>query len=470
MSQRITLPKVIFGTSGLGNLYVALEDKIKLEIVTACIQYSSGQKPVVFDCAGKYGAGLALETLGNCLKMLNIKPEDVLISNKLGWYRTTELQSGTEPTFESGVWRNLKYDAVQKISYKGILECYEQGNQLLNGYKAKLVSVHDPDEYVAGAQSQLEKDKRYSDIIEAYRALCELKSRDEVKAIGIGSKDWRMIQRIVNDVNLDWVMIANSMTVHSHPQELVTFMEELQQRGTIIINAAVFNGGFLIGEDYYNYRSIDVLDTTYRSEMNQGEVCIRGPAIFKGYYSDEAKTKEVIDQDGWLHTGDVGEWTSNGALRIIDRAKHIFKLSQGKYIAPERLEDVYIRSQWVAQIFIDGISSEASVVAIVIPDEQYVRKNFQTGTTETTFADLCKDAKLKQIILSDLIRLAEKSNLKIYETLSNIHLHPELFSHNNGFITVTFKVRRNNARKHFQSIIKSLYQTDPIITSKNSLK
>ncbi|CAF4040789.1 unnamed protein product [Rotaria sordida] len=215
---------------------------------------------------------------------------------------------------------------------------------------------------------------------------------------------------------------------------------------------------------------IDVLDTTYRSEMNQGEVCIRGPAIFKGYYSDEAKTKEVIDQDGWLHTGDVGEWTSNGALRIIDRAKHIFKLSQGKYIAPERLEDVYIRSQWVAQIFIDGISSEASVVAIVIPDEQYVRKNFQTGTTETTFADLCKDAKLKQIILSDLIRLAEKSNLKIYETLSNIHLHPELFSHNNGFITVTFKVRRNNARKHFQSIIKSLYQTDPIITSKNSLK
>ncbi|CAF2919521.1 unnamed protein product [Rotaria sp. Silwood2] len=259
MSQRITLPKVIFGTSALGNLYVALEDKIKLEIVTACIQYSSTQKPVVFDCAGKYGAGLALETLGNCLRTLNIKPEDVLISNKLGWYRTNELQSGQEPTFEPGVWRHLKYDAVQKISYKGILECYEQGNQLLNGYKAELVSIHDPDEYVAAAQSQLEKDKRYNDIIEAYRALSELKNRNEVKAIGIGSKDWRMIVRIVNDVNLDWVMIANSMTVHSQPQELVTFMEELQKRGTIIINAGVFNGGFLIGEDYYNYRLMDPL-------------------------------------------------------------------------------------------------------------------------------------------------------------------------------------------------------------------
>ena len=259
MSQTITLPKVIFGTSALGNLYVALNDQIKLEIVAACTQSTSARKPVVFDCAGKYGAGLALETLGNCLKTLNVQPEDVLISNKLGWYRTSELQSGVEPTFEPGVWRNLKYDAVQKIGYKGILECYEQGNQLLNGYKAELVSVHDPDEYVACAQSQSEKDKRYEDVMEAYRALCELKNRDEVKAVGIGSKDWRMIERIANDVNLDWVMIANSMTVHSQPRELVIFLEELKQRGTIIINAAVFNGGFLIGEDYYNYRLMDPL-------------------------------------------------------------------------------------------------------------------------------------------------------------------------------------------------------------------
>ncbi|CAF4840540.1 unnamed protein product [Rotaria sp. Silwood1] len=257
MSQTITLPKVIFGTSALGNLYAAYEDKIKLEAVRACIQYTSPQKPVVFDCAGKYGAGLALETLGNCLKILNVKPEDILISNKLGWYRTTELENGKEPTFETGIWHNLKYDAVQKISYKGILECYEQGNQLLNGYKAKLVSVHDPEEYVASGQNQLEKDKRYNDIIEAYRALHELKNRDEVKAIGVGSKDWRMIERIVNDVNLDWVMIAARMTVHSHDQGIVTFMEKLQQRGIIIINAAVFNSGFLIGEDYYNYKLMD---------------------------------------------------------------------------------------------------------------------------------------------------------------------------------------------------------------------
>ncbi|CAF0772173.1 unnamed protein product [Rotaria sordida] len=210
---------------------------------------------------------------------------------------------------------------------------------------------------------------------------------------------------------------------------------------------------------------IDVPDTTYRSDINQGEVCIRGPTVFKGYYNDEAKTKEIIDKDGWLHTGDVGEWTSNGALRIIDRTKHIFKLCQGKYIAPERLEDIYIRSRWVAQIFIDGISTETTVVAIVIPDEEYIRKNFQAINTKTTFADLCKNPKLKEIILSDLKRLSEEYKLKTYQTLSNIYLHPELFTQNNGLLTVTLKTRRANARQHFQSIIKSLYQVDSTTTN-----
>ena len=257
MSQIIRLPKVIFGTSALGNLYAAHDDETKLEAVRACMQYTLPEKPTVFDCAGKYGAGLALETLGHCLKTLNVKPEDVLISNKLGWYRAKELENGQEPTFEPGIWHNLRYDAVQKISYKGILECYEQGNQLLNGYKAELVSVHDPEEYVASGQTQLEKDERYKDIIEAYRALYELKSRGEVKAIGVGSKDWKTIQRIVKDVHLDWVMLAARATVHSHQQEIVSFMEQLQQRGILIINAAIFNSGFSIGEDYYNYKLID---------------------------------------------------------------------------------------------------------------------------------------------------------------------------------------------------------------------
>jgi long-chain acyl-CoA synthetase len=151
-------------------------------------------------------------------------------------------------------------------------------------------------------------------------------------------------------------------------------------------------------------------------------------------------------------------------LRIIDRAKHIFKLSQGEYIAPERLEDVYIRSQWVAQIFIDSLSSETTIVAVVIPDEEYVRKHFKSATSGATFVELCKDEQLKKIILSDLLQLAKKQKLKYYEIPSNIHLHHELFSQKNELLTITFKTRRTIARERFQSIIRSLYNADQATT------
>ncbi|CAF1050773.1 unnamed protein product [Rotaria sordida] len=201
---------------------------------------------------------------------------------------------------------------------------------------------------------------------------------------------------------------------------------------------------------------IDVPGTNYRSENNQGEICIRGPNVFKGYYGDEIKTRETIDEASWLHTGDIGEWTANGTLRLIDRSKHIFKLNQGEYIAPERLEDIYLQSRWISQIFIDGCSTETTVVTIVVPDEEYVLKNFTSAGTKT-FEELCKNNELKQLIMTDLLRLAKENKLKYFETMSNIYLHHEPFSQQNGLITTTFKTRRVIARQRFQTIINSLY-------------
>ena len=100
----------------------------------------------------------------------------MIISNKLGWIRTPLTQP--EPTFEKGVWMNIQHDAVQTISYEGIMECWHQGNELLGGkYKPQLVSVHDPDEFINGVAEQSEKEKRYKAILDAYRALSDLKKQ-----------------------------------------------------------------------------------------------------------------------------------------------------------------------------------------------------------------------------------------------------------------------------------------------------
>ena len=248
----ISLPSVVFGTSGLGNLFVALEEEEKLEIVRECVTLSKGK--VVFDSAGKYGAGLALEVLGKCLRQLNVHPDNVVISNKLAWLRT-ELKT-EEPTFEPGVWKNLKHDAVQKISYDGIMECFEQGNELLNGYISQMLSVHDPDEYLVLAKNKEEEKKRYQDILEGYRALYDLKQKGKAESIGVGVKDWRLVKRIAGDVPLDWIMIANSMTVKYHPEELLDFILEMESKGVYVINSAVLHSGFLVGSNYFDYRPV----------------------------------------------------------------------------------------------------------------------------------------------------------------------------------------------------------------------
>jgi len=247
--MQVQLPRVISGTSLLGNLYKELPHAEKRQIVEAYLQSCAGIP--AFDSAGKYGAGLALESLGRCLSELGVKNNEVLISNKLAWVRKP--LTTPEPTFEKGIWHNLTHDAEQQISYEGILRCFEEGNALLGSYASQLVSVHDPDEYLAAATDSSDYEKRYHNILEAYRALTDLKQKGIVAGVGIGAKDWHSIEKISKDVQLDWVMIANSYTIYNHPQDLVNFVESLRVKNIAVINSAVFHGGFLMGSDYFNY-------------------------------------------------------------------------------------------------------------------------------------------------------------------------------------------------------------------------
>ncbi|TWT77609.1 Pyridoxal 4-dehydrogenase [Posidoniimonas polymericola] len=248
----LRVPRIVYGVSCLGNLYEALPLATKRGIAAAWFQ-ASDARPVAVDAAGKYGAGLALEVVGDSLREMEIAPEDVLLSNKLGWLRTP--LTTDEPTFEPGVWADLRHDAVQRISPDGILECWRQGLALLGApYRPQLVSVHDPDEYLAAAINDDDRRARRDDVLQAYAALHELKQQGEVAAVGVGAKDWRVIKELSADVDFDWVMLANSLTVFRHPPELLEFVRGLASRGVGIINSAVFNAGFLVGGKFLDYR------------------------------------------------------------------------------------------------------------------------------------------------------------------------------------------------------------------------
>jgi len=257
----IRIPPIIFGTSCLGNLYQALDDDIKLQTLQEIFNHMDDI--AVLDSAGKYGAGLALEVLGRDMKTLGIRSDQVIISNKLGWYRVP-LKSD-EPTFEPGAWKGIEHDAIQKISYKGILECWEQGCELLgDSYIPQMVSVHDPDEYLAAAVSRADRVQRLNDVIEAYRALVDLRNEKKTKAVGIGAKNWKIIREIDSKVEFDWVMFGNSLTIYHHPPELLDFIDELHEKGIGIINSAVFHAGFLTGGRYFDYKLIDPKEEEYR--------------------------------------------------------------------------------------------------------------------------------------------------------------------------------------------------------------
>ncbi|XP_062351982.1 long-chain-fatty-acid--CoA ligase 5 isoform X1 [Cinclus cinclus] len=203
----------------------------------------------------------------------------------------------------------------------------------------------------------------------------------------------------------------------------------------------------------------DVEEMSYFSSNNEGEVCIKGPNVFKGYLKDPEKTAEAIDKDGWLHTGDIGKWLPNGTLKIIDRKKNIFKLAQGEYIAPEKIENVYIGSAPVAQVFVHGESLRSFLIGIVVPDAEMLPEFAAKLGVKGSFEELCKNPAVKKAILDDMIRLGREAGLKSFEQVKDLYIHTELFSVENGLLTPTLKAKRGDLVKFFQKEIEALYSS-----------
>ncbi|WKY06955.1 hypothetical protein Q1695_006828 [Nippostrongylus brasiliensis] len=203
---------------------------------------------------------------------------------------------------------------------------------------------------------------------------------------------------------------------------------------------------------------VDVPELNYFSKDGAGEVCIKGPIVFRGYYKNEEQTKEVLDEDGWLHTGDIGRWTKEGTLKIIDRKKHIFKLSQGEYVAPEKIENIYVRSRFVAQSFVYGESLKTCLIAVVVPDpEELLPACKKELNLNGTVEELCKNKDVVKMVFDDMIAVGKKGGLFSFEQVKAITLSPEMFTVENDLLTPTLKSKRPKLKAHFASELESMY-------------
>ena len=207
---------------------------------------------------------------------------------------------------------------------------------------------------------------------------------------------------------------------------------------------------------------VDVPDMQYfctDKPFPRGEICFRGGSCFIEYYKEPEKTAETVDADGWVHTGDIGLFDQMGRVKIIDRKKNIFKLSQGEYIAPEKIENILVKHPLVSQVYVYGESIKTCLVAVVVPDQEQLTKANSKISSECSYEEFCKSNECKELIMKAVASFGSKGSqeLKGFEIPRNIHIETEPFSIANGFMTDTMKLKRHEAKKYYASVLSSLY-------------
>ncbi|PIN26528.1 Long-chain-fatty-acid--CoA ligase [Handroanthus impetiginosus] len=194
------------------------------------------------------------------------------------------------------------------------------------------------------------------------------------------------------------------------------------------------------------------------SSTPRGEICIRGKCLFSGYYKREDLMKEVMVDD-WFHTGDIGEWQPDGSMKIIDRKKNIFKLSQGEYISVENLESIYSLTSTIDAIWIYGNSYESFLVAVVNPNIESLECWAEDNQVSGDFNTICDDPRARKYILEGLANTGKEKKLKGFEFIKAVHLDPIPFDMERDLLTPTYKKKRNQFFKYYQNVIENMYKS-----------
>lgn len=199
-----------------------------------------------------------------------------------------------------------------------------------------------------------------------------------------------------------------------------------------------------------------VLENLEVKIREDGEITVKGPSVFKGYFDNEEMTREVFTDDGFFKTGDIGHIDEEGYLHITDRKKEMFKTSGGKYIAPQVIENQAKGSKFIEQVMVVG-DGEKMPCALVQPDFNFakqwaVRKNLNVGETPE---EMAKSAELKERISKEIDYLNTK--LGHWEQIKRFELTPEVWSIELGLLTPTLKLKRKAVKERYLKLYNKMY-------------
>jgi long-chain acyl-CoA synthetase len=186
-----------------------------------------------------------------------------------------------------------------------------------------------------------------------------------------------------------------------------------------------------------------------------GEIMVRGPNVMQGYYGQPEATAAVM-KDGWFATGDVGHLDEGGRLYITDRKKDLFKLSNGKYVAPQLIESLLKQSEFVSQVVVVG-TGRKQPAALIVPEWEAVKQELsaQGGDFPQDRKELSQFPAAIKVVQRDVAALT--SELADYERIRRVALLPDEFTIDNGELTPTLKVKRRVIDEKFGELIEELY-------------
>lgn len=188
-----------------------------------------------------------------------------------------------------------------------------------------------------------------------------------------------------------------------------------------------------------------------------GEILTRGPHVMKGYYNAPDTTAEIIDNDGWLHTGDIGEMDAEGYIKITDRKKHLLVSSGGKNIAPGPIESLITQSQFIEQCMLIG-DKRQYCTALIVPDFEAVREYLRNskGINSLSNQEIVSRDDIRELIHRHL----EEAQREIahFERVRRFALMPEPFTVENSLMTPTLKIKRKEVERKYSDLIEDLYQ------------